>query len=509
MEDIRVPDAWLQGIGFKLGNPFLTREASREPEPELLQYFISHPGFDDVMGNALQPTSAFLVAERGCGKTTTRRAIEWNCLAGRPNGLVLPVSYLEFSDPLEFADDSGKVSIDYHIKMIIKEAMPLLLERLAKNPKFIDDFSLGFRKILAEYLVQYTDLNTDVGLDKWLRKIGYHHKKVNSEVLRSKKGFKGDVFLHFLIELLGIAPEQQNKKKHSATEQMAQFVLLTELTGYKAVYILIDRLDEREPMSSDPRYTANLLASLITNLPILELEKTAFKFFLTPAIMNKILEHPGFRMDRIMIRHINWSEEDLQRLLDRRVDVFTQGKLPSLDVVCEPELAGFLVGRLASLSNGSPRNMMRLAEWLLYWHHARTTQKNRFLISKDDLDRAIKSFESEAKITPRIVNETLMAVRVDENNFVWRGSIRLKQLPVLQGKLLKHLIEHKGKVCSYSSLRSAVYNEVNAERKTGDARIDQLIKRIRKVVEVDPSHPKYIIKAPEEKGYVLGLDHGS
>jgi len=503
MEDIRVPDVWLQGIGFKLGNPFSTREASREPEPALLQYFINHPGFDDVMGDALHPMSAFLVAERGCGKTTTRRAIEWNCLAGRPNGLILPIPYLEFSAPLEYADESGKVPIDYHLKMIIKEAVPLLLERLAQNSNFIDAFSLGFRKMLAEYLAQYTDLNTDVGLDKWLRKIGYQHKKINSEILSSGKNFKGDVFLRFLIELLEIAPEQQNKKKLSATEQMAEFVLLIELAGYKAVYILIDRLDEREPMSSDPRYAANLLASLVTNLPILELDKVAFKFFLTPAIMNVILEHGAFRADRLMIRHINWGADDLQRLLDRRVEVFTKGALPSLDVVCEPDLAGSLVSRLASLADGSPRNMMRLAEWLLFWHHARNTSKNRLLISKDDLARAAKSFENEIRTTPRISNETLLPVRVDESNYVWRGSIKLKRLPVLQGKLLRYLIEQKGKVCSYSSLRGVVYNEINTERIMGDNRIDQLVKRIRQVVEVDPSHPKYIIKAPEEKGYVF------
>ncbi len=502
MEDIRVPDAWLQQIGFRLGNPFSTREASRESEPELLQYFVHHPAFDDIMGDASHPTSAFLVAERGCGKTTIRRAIEWNCYAGRPNGLILPIPYLEFSALLKYADDKGKVSTDHHLGMIIKEALPLLLERLVQNPKIVEEFSLGFRKRLAEYLARYTDLFTDAGLDKWLHKIGYHSKKINSEVLRSRNISKSDIFLRFLVELLDLAPELENKRSLSSIDQFAQFVLLAELAGFKAIYILIDRVDEREPMSSDPRYATNLLEPLITNLHLLELDKTAFKFFLTPVIMNAIFEQPGFRADRIMVRHINWSEMDLQLLLDRRVDVFTHGALPSLDAVCESELAGSLVAKLASLANGSPRNIMRLAEWVLYWHHARTSEKNRFLISRDDFVKATKSFENEIRVTPTVVSEALLAIRIDESNHVWRGSTKLEQLPILQRKLLEYLIEQKGKVCTYSSLRHVVYNEVNTERVAGDDRIDQLIKRIRKIVEVDPSHPKYIIKV-SEKGYVF------
>lgn len=500
MEDIRVPDVWLQRIGFKHGNPFSTREASREPEPELLQYFVHHPRFDDIMGDALHPTSAFLVAERGCGKTTNRRAIEWNCRAGRPNGLILPIPYLEFSTLLEYADESGKVTTDQHLGLIMKEAVPLLLERLAQNPKIVNEFSLGFRKKLAEYLTRYTDLTTDVGLDKWLLKIGSHSKKINAGILRSKKNLKGEIFLRFLVELRDIAREQKNRSTVSAIDQLAQFVLMAELAGFKAIYILVDRLDEREPMSSNPRYAASLLESLVTNLPLLELDKTAFKFFLTPAIMNIISKQPGFRKDRLMVRDINWNEDELRNMLDRRVEVFTQGTLPSLDAVSEPDLA--LVSQLASSANKSPRNMMRLAEWLLYWHHARTKEINEFLISKEDLEKSVESFNNETKDSQSIVDESLLTIRVDESHYVWRGSKKLKQLPVFQYKLLEYLIEQRGKVCSYSSLRHAVYNETSTERETDEARIDQLIKRIRKVVEVDPSHPQHIVKV-SEKGYVL------
>jgi len=146
--------------------------------------------------------------------------------------------------------------------------------------------------------------------------------------------------------------------------------------------------------------------------------------------------------------------------------------------------------------------MMRLAEWLLYWHHARTSEVNEFLISKEDLEKSVESFNHETKIFQSTVDEPLSTIRVDESHYVWRGSKKLKQLPALQRKLLEYLIEQKGKVCSYSALRHAVYNESSTDRLTDDGRIDQLIKRIRKVVEVDPSHPTLIIKV-SEKGYVL------
>ena len=502
MEDIYVPDAWLQQIGFKLGNPFSTREASREPEPELSKYFVSHTGFDDVMGNALQPTSSFLIAERGCGKTTTRRAIEWNCRAGRPNGLILPIPCIEFSLPLKYASNDGKVVIDYYLEVIIKEALPLLLERLVQNPNLTEEFSLGFRQKLAEFLSKYSDLVTDTGLDRWLRKVDYHSKKINSEVLRSKKYSTSDVFLRFLAEILKLASQQKNERDQLTIDQLTELVILAELTGYKAIYILVDRIDEQEPMSSNPQYAANLLESLTTNLHLLELEKTAFKFFITPTIMDMVLQQPGFRRDRLMLRHISWSEEELKTMLDRRVEVFTQGKLPSLDAVTEPKLA--LVPRLASIANGSPRNMMRLAEWLLYWHHARTSKEAGFLISKRDLEKAIESFIHETNASARN-NEFHSGIWIDEGAYIWRDTMKLGRLPELQHKLLSHLIEKKGKICSYSSLRQVVYEESSddsAQWASGDDRVDQMVKRIRKLVEIDSRNPEYIVKVTG-KGYIL------
>jgi DNA-binding winged helix-turn-helix (wHTH) protein len=502
MEDIRVPNAWLQRIGFKSGNPFFTREASREAEPELLQYFVQHPGFDDIMGDALRPESAFLVAERGFGKTTNRRAIEWNCYAGRPNGLILPIPYLEFTIPLEYADEDGKVATDHHIGVIMKEAMPLLLERVARNPKSIEEFSLGFRKNFAEYLSQYTDLNTDAGLDKWLHRIGYYSKGVNSEVLKPKKYSRGTPFLRFLVELLSLARQHQKKRSLSPIDQLSQFEVLAQLTGFKAVYILVDRVDEREPMSSNPQYAANMLGPLITNLHLMELEKTAFKFFLTPSIMNAILKKPGFRADRLMIRHISWSEAELQRLLDRRVEVFSQGMLPSLDVICDLDLVG-LVAQLSFAARGSPRNILRLAEWVLYWYHARNLQEGGFLISKEDLQKSIQSFMNETH-TNQESREMNSGIWIDEGAYIWRDTTRLGRLPPLQQDLLVHLLAQKGKICSYSSLRHVIYGEqINpGERIVSDDRIDQLIKRIRKLIEVDTSNPKHIIKI-SGKGYVL------
>jgi DNA-binding winged helix-turn-helix (wHTH) protein len=504
MEDLHVPDAWLLQIGFKLGNPFSTREASREPEPELLQYFVQHPSFDDIMGDALHPKSSFLVAERGCGKTTTRRAIEWNCFAGRPNGLILPVSYVDFSIPLEAMNGNDQLTTDYHVAAILREGVPLLLEKLAQTPRNIGEFSLGFRKLLSSYLVHYTNLNTDVGLDRWLRKIGYANKKISFETLQSKNVSTKDAFLRFLIDLLALAPKQKIFKRESALDQMSKFVFLAELSGFKSVYILVDRLDEKEPMSSSSQEAAKLIEPLVTDLHLLELEKMAFKFFVTPSIMDKINEHPGFRTDRLMIRHINWSEEKLQQLLDRRVEVFTQGKLPSLDVVCEPDVIG-LVSKLSSLANGSPRNMMRLAEWLLYWRHTRTLFGNEFLISNQDLENSINSFLNESKnIAKTDKNKFQSGIWIDESAYVCREAKKLGRLPELQFKLLSHLIVNKGKICTYASLRKSVYGEMvdSVEGKLGDDRIDQLIKRIRKLVEEDSKYPKYIVKVAA-KGYIL------
>ena len=120
-------------------------------------------------------------------------------------------------------------------------------------------------------------------------------------------------------------------------------------------------------------------------------------------------------------------------------------------------------------------------------------------------ENSINSFLNESKnIAKTDKNKFQSGIWIDESAYVCREAKKLGRLPELQFKLLSHLIVNKGKICTYASLRKSVYGEMvdSVEGKLGDDRIDQLIKRIRKLVEEDSKYPKYIVKVAA-KGYIL------
>ncbi len=492
--EIPLPNAWLQQVGFKLGNPFSTRQAAKEPESALVRYFVPHPSFDDILGSAALPRSSFLVARRGCGKTTSQRVIYWHCRSGRMDRPVLAIPYTEFSAALRHVDENGRVPIEHHIEAILRQGLPLLMDVLAEQPEKSDAFIGGLLEELAGYLGHYTNLLTNQGLDKWLQQKGWLSQQVNAKMLRRGEGVGERPLLPFLAELLTLNDLEWNAESLAPTELLAGFVGLAQLADFQALYILIDRVDEREPMASDPEQAANLLESLVTNLPVMELENTAFKLFITPEVMAALQQHSGLRLDRLLARDISWTEQDLQYLLDRRVEVFTEGALPSLDAVSE---SGNLVAQMATKAQGSPRTMLRLAEWLLYWHHVRIGDGQALLLTKADLDKAIQSLDQEQQSSIEVGSSLPKGLWLDEKRQVWREGKCLGHLSPLLHALFEYLYEHRNQVCTMVAISDAVYgNDL-----TSDETIRKLAVRLRKEIEPEPRHPRYIIKVPG--GYVL------
>lgn len=504
MDDLVLPLNWLTRLGFPSGNPFSTREAAAEPESALVQYFIPHPAFYEIAGRADQPRSSFLIARRGCGKTTSRRALEWQCRVGRMDAPVLAIAYLEFTRALEAADATNRVGIRPHVNELLRLGLPQLVESIARQPERASIFHGGLLEEFALYLKQYSDLHSPIGLDRWLLRKGWLSDKVNAYALMAGQAPAGQPFFNFLVALLTIKPARRLPRE-SLVERLARFVELATLAGYESIYFLIDRLDERQPMASNPSAAVNLIEDLVTNLPLMELERAAFKFFLTPEMMDGLRTLPGFRSDRLLIRDIEWDEEELADLIDRRVKVFSNDRLPSLDVLA---VDTDLVARMASAAQGSPRNMLRLAELVLFWHYRRVGEQGDVGLTQADLDQALRSFAAEqpattAGLIPSSPTAAGQRLYIDAADIVWCGEISKGRLTGKQHRVLAHLLENEGRVCTYDSLLEAVHGVLHKAERYTDNSIDKLVDRLElRLVEWCGNYP-YISKAADGRGYVL------
>jgi DNA-binding response OmpR family regulator len=92
-----------------------------------------------------------------------------------------------------------------------------------------------------------------------------------------------------------------------------------------------------------------------------------------------------------------------------------------------------------------------------------------------------------------------------ERGLVWLDGEEL-DLSRNQYDLLAYLYERDGAVCSPEELLQAVYDElVPPEQAGADKRLESLVDRLRKKIEVDPSDPRYLIKV-YGRGFRLDLD---
>lgn len=84
-----------------------------------------------------------------------------------------------------------------------------------------------------------------------------------------------------------------------------------------------------------------------------------------------------------MVARIHWNEDYLVQIIQRRLSFASDGRIESLDAISEPGLNDVDCA-LASLANGNPRSVVRLAGQLLEEHYRRSNGKGK--LNQGDLD---------------------------------------------------------------------------------------------------------------------------
>jgi hypothetical protein len=135
--------------------------------------------------------------------------------------------------------------------------------------------------------------------------------------------------------------------------QKAHFEFIRDMLlgiDFKAVYVLIDKVDETAETGNSAEASFNVVKPLIRDLELLQIKKTAFKFFLWDMLLPRYKAHA--RPDRLEQFELVWTEADLTKMLSRRLEAFSGDK----------------VHELSQLTNGAlakPRDMIRICQEIL------------------------------------------------------------------------------------------------------------------------------------------------
>jgi len=378
-------DYWLRNNGFRK-HPFQNTEA--EGDPDLEEYFVEPDCFSDILGNACEPKSAVLFAPRGGGKTANRVIVDRWCRTGnKTGGNVFSIVYTDFdyllasvvsTDGINYA---LSLNVHHHTAEIMKAAMVRLLELWLKNPRLCSKTTNA-------------PFNVRSYVSHWLEL--YNERLEPNRVQQ----------LFAIIQELPTAHIEVEKFPATPTQDFYALEILIRTMGLDAIYVLVDRVDEFIPAASDPNLGALFLAPLISHLPLMEHDGVAFKFFLPTEMSAALVSRHLLRPERLTVREVTWSNEELAEVLHARLQAFSNGKIPTLDAVSVPELRGEIDQALVRTAHGSPRNLVLLGA-TLFNVHTRLSQNSDFLITREELELTISQFnaqkEKEKSLQPRTV----------------------------------------------------------------------------------------------------------
>ncbi|WP_017210154.1 P-loop ATPase, Sll1717 family [Clostridium beijerinckii] len=347
--------------GFK-EDPFASTNAIHE---EFLdKYFITPPYFYSLIGSLDRPKSSFVIAPRGTGKTAQRRMLE---KISQNEKELLTIVYDNF--PLEGITNVKDIKLEEHLVRINKYLIIALLTELNEREieKSLDSYEKGNLKKLIE--IYLNGISTSEVEDA-IKAIKGVTGKVSDLWRNAGKSINSVV--NAILATQGISSVDLNFSKKaklnlSYDEIGSHISFVEELfnnIGVKSLFVLVDSIDETSLTGNDSKNSYELIKPFVKDLRMLERKTIVFKFF----VWDKIEEHwsEDMRKDRIETFSIKWNSEEIIKLMQARLNAYSDGVIDSLESIldCSEEI----INLIYIFANNSPRDLINIMKNIFDTH---------------------------------------------------------------------------------------------------------------------------------------------
>jgi len=416
--------------GFK-SNPF--ESTNSETEELLEEYFVPPPFFVTVLGDPSTPKSSAVFAPRGSGKTAQRRMIEINSAAV---GTFLCITYDKFD-----ISKGAKLSLEQHLHELCRLLTMGILSHLQEDSVRVSQLNDHEKQIVKACAITFAGSMTTTQYSDAVNAIKSLGDKLSD--FWNKYGGPIAAAIGLLMKKAGLDGVNVSVQLQAQTREPASFryfyeqlVSVIQKLDLKAVYILVDKVDENSLTTNDATAAFETIRALITDLPTLELKGIAYKFFLWDQLLDAFRAQGG-RPDRINVVELKWTVDELTQMLSRRLKAFSDEKIHSFNQIVDPKIKLDVHKMLAYLSNGSPRDMIRMGYEILSQHMR--TDAGEALISEKVLLNGIWNYcrdRSNELYSSFIADFT----KVGTSDFTMNdlaNNIFKKTVPAVQARVLK------------------------------------------------------------------------
>lgn len=500
-------ETWLYERGFEKANPFATTVADQEKEYLAEELFMPVNEYDRIKG----VETLIVFAPRGVGKSALRVRLAAISLPQNEKADVLAVCCTDFEPLLVRYRTDGCLTEEAFAAYLLRQTAAILLDVFTTGSQ--DKAEEKHRSTLAE---QVEPMERSL-MAAFVRVHAPHVLTAQSYYQRFRQlevTFKVDwtMFrtavarqqLKTFLQVTSLAKNPTallvadicDEPVSSASpitwlEQFEEIVGLLKSLGIHQLQFLIDRIDESPALAGDHEKQVDFLSPLLAYLNLLELPGLAFKFFLAQELRKIMGDRPSLRRDRLLDKAvtIQWDKEALKKLLDDRLQFFSEGRVPSLVALCGEQEGAEIEDEILKLSLGSPRRMLTAVQ-LLVRVHVQKESSAPFLTTAGWK----KAREELLQVMPPIIG-----LRLHEGTAVVGGEV--VKLSKNETKILQTLVDHGG-YCLREELINSVWD---ASEGVSDYAVDQAISRLRNNKLGDSgTNPVYLLTTTgKERGFRL------
>lgn len=489
-------DQWLQDRGFKRGNPF--KKTAADDERDLLTEELFVPVGDYELIGSNQTVLVF--APRGGGKSALRIRLAAQALPQNPEALTLAVEITDFGWLVARYRETGRVTEGDYTNLLLRQTAVALLKtfipssdnqttELAEREKRAGEVSFEARAQMAALIKRYAPARlAPAALFTAMRRLWpafdgnwYDFEAAAGEqTLRSylsKTNVAPKRHAAWLLADLNDQPAPTTDPYESPLEPFKSLTRLAALLQIDHVHFLVDRLDEMQLFADNYEAQADILEPLLAYLNLLELPGLAFKFFVARELYRVLQGRTAVRRDRLLNKAVtlHWTEDDLDNLLENRLNYFSQEAISSLAQVCA-ENDTRIQADLRRTAMGSPRRLLT-GGYLLVQAHVHEMDGQGLL--------SWKSWQQAKRKLLQIMPPTLQ-LRLNERLAVKAGeAIKLTKTEV---KILSTLVGHDGH-CTRTQLKIEVWG---ADEGVTDDAVEQAFRRLRDKIEVGADTAVYL-----------------
>ena len=436
---------------------------SAEREPWLADVFVWASGFEQVVDNE----SAVIYAAPGAGKTALRLWAQRSAPAD-----VLVVTWLP--EPVTDVEPSTPLA-----QTALRQAIQALVERVAQDEQIsarLQQTPAWVGMALAWFLRTYLPLEA-------------------AFYMRSQASGLSAETVAWYLALLENDPVQIFKPDSTQNDQLRILMSILQLAGFQHVWWMVDGLEKWH--SQADRAVRALIESLLSTLAIFDLPRFVFKVFAPESLQEVFEKTSGIARDRLKLIKFTWSEANLTKLVEARLEMGLSQPGFRLARLCpDPDFYNWL----CKYGGSNPRAWISL------------------------MRPFIERFEmANAPLSPqdwqRIAHESPPPLRL----FPERQEARLGEYSISIDssdgfKILQYVHRHAGQLCSLEEVYFCGLKGMEKPpglRDTGwehkslwRPALDTSLYRLRKRLEWDSSNPVYLVTQPRrglELRYVADL----